>query len=342
MAYTLKTNIANKNNYGKARDVSSIKYIVLHYTANDGDTDENNGKYFKNNIVKASAHYFVDDDSITQSVPDNYVAYSVGGNKYSDCSITGGGKYYNKATNSNTLSIEICDDVKNGVVYPSVKTIENAIEFTKTKMKEYNIPKENVIRHFDVNGKKCPAYWCGNTEKNSKWKTEFWNKLSDVASTTINTAPLPSSTTLKFNKGDIVKFAGGTHYGSANASSGSVVKASKAKITAISKNAKHAYHIRAVNDKGEFISGVYGWVDASTVSAIAPTFSSYKVQVTANSLSIRKGAGTNYARVGYIKDKGIYTIIDEATGAGATKWGLLKSGEKNRNKWISLDYTKKV
>lgn len=177
MAYTFKTKIANKNNYGGLRDTSVIKYIVIHYTANDGDTDENNGKYFTNNIVKASAHYFVDDDSVTQSVPDNYVAWSVGGNKYSNCTKTGGGKYYKKATNSNTLNIEICDDIKNGVIYPSVKTIENALELTKKKMKEYNIPSKNVIRHFDINGKICPAYWCGTLEKDAKWKSEFWNKL---------------------------------------------------------------------------------------------------------------------------------------------------------------------
>ena len=178
MSYIFKTNIANKNNYGGLRDTSAIKYIVIHYTANDGDTDENNGKYFANNIVKASAHYFVDDNSVTQSVPDNYIAWSVGGNKYSNCSKTGGGKYYKKATNSNTLNIEICDGIKNGIVYPSAKTVENALALTKKKMKEYNVPSKNVIRHFDVNGKFCPAYWCGTTEKNAKWKSEFWNKLS--------------------------------------------------------------------------------------------------------------------------------------------------------------------
>ena len=95
MAYVLKTNLANKGNYGSVRSTSQIKYIVIHYTSNDGDTDENNGTYFKNNDVDSSAHYFVDSDSVTQSVPDNYVAWSVGGSKYSNCSSTGGGKYYN-------------------------------------------------------------------------------------------------------------------------------------------------------------------------------------------------------------------------------------------------------
>lgn len=181
MSYETKTNIANKANYGGKRSTDKIKYIVIHYTTNDGDTDENNGKYFANNIVKASAHYFVDDDSVTQSVPDNYIAYAVGGSKYKNCSTTGGGKYHGKCTNTSSISIELCDDVKNGVVYPSAATIANAVELTKELMKKYGIPKENVIRHFDVTGKSCPAYWCGSAEKDAKWLSEFWNKLDAAA-----------------------------------------------------------------------------------------------------------------------------------------------------------------
>lgn len=63
--------------------------------------------------------------------------------------------------------------------------------------------------------------------------------------------------------GDTVKFAGGPHYASAGAtkSSGSP-KAGKAKVTAISKGAKHPYHIIHIDNS----SSVYGWVDASKVS----------------------------------------------------------------------------
>ena len=110
----IKTKLAARANYGNKRLPSAIKYIVIHYTANDGDSDEGNANYFANNIVNASAHYFVDGDSITQSVPDNYVAYSVGGSKYSDANKTGGGKFYGICTNINSISIELCDEVRNG------------------------------------------------------------------------------------------------------------------------------------------------------------------------------------------------------------------------------------
>ena len=69
-----------------------------------------------------------------------------------------------------------------------------------------------------------------------------------------------------------------------------------------------------------------------------PTAVPYTVKVTASTLNIRKGPGMNYAAVGAIRDKGVYTIMEVRTGAGSTKgWGRLKSGAG----WISLDYCAK-
>ncbi|MDO5346575.1 MAG: SH3 domain-containing protein [Lachnospiraceae bacterium] len=66
----------------------------------------------------------------------------------------------------------------------------------------------------------------------------------------------------------------------------------------------------------------------------AQTANGYSVKVNASVLNIRKGAGTNYAVVETIKDRGTYEIIEEATGAGAKKWGKLADGRG----WIALDY----
>lgn len=163
----IKTNLANRANYGEARSLNSIKYIVIHYTANDGDTAENNGVYFRNNAIETSAHYFVDSDSIIQSVPDDYIAWHCGAITYKHA----------VCRNTNSIGIEICDDSKNGVIYPSAKTIANTIELVEFLMKKYNIPKANVIRHYDVTGKLCPAYWCGTKDKEDKWRKEFFNKI---------------------------------------------------------------------------------------------------------------------------------------------------------------------
>ena len=64
MSYTIKEQLANSENYGGSRNASQIRYLVYHYTGNDGDRAANNAKYFQNNIVKASAHYFVDDTTV--------------------------------------------------------------------------------------------------------------------------------------------------------------------------------------------------------------------------------------------------------------------------------------
>lgn len=73
------------------------------------------------------------------------------------------------------------------------------------------------------------------------------------------------------------------------------------------------------------------------VYPVAATFAPYTVQVTISDLRIRTGPGTNYAANGYT-GKGVFTIVAEATGTGASKWGKLKSGAG----WISLDYAKKI
>lgn len=171
--YTYKKQLANPSNYGGSRDRSAIKYIVLHYTSNDGDTDEANARYFQTAGRGASAHYFVDDDSVTQSVSDLYVAWSVGGLKWDDCSKTGGGTLYGKASNANSISIELCDTQKDGTVMASEKTLENAVLLIRELMIKYNVPLERVIRHFDVNGKHCPAYFLDS----KKWQ-EFKSRIS--------------------------------------------------------------------------------------------------------------------------------------------------------------------
>lgn len=181
MGYIFKTNIANRANYGGRRNTANIKYLVYHYTSNDGDTDERNATYFHNNVVKASAHYFVDDDSVTQSVYDDFVAWSVGGKCQSNHH-----PLYNVCTNSNSISIEMCDTVKNGKVELTEATMANAIELGKVIMKKYNIPIDRVIRHYDVNGKACPN--CNGLLDDNTWYA-FRSRLNG------STAPLPKPNT---------------------------------------------------------------------------------------------------------------------------------------------------
>lgn len=92
-----------------------------------------------------------------------------------------------------------------------------------------------------------------------------------------------------------------------------------------------------VNDKSkyeEFLNKIsshsyYGIV----VSSLDYVSSSFKVKVTADALNIRKSPTVSSTKTGCIRDKGIYTIVEEKNG-----WGKLKSGAG----WIRLKYTKKL
>ena len=68
----------------------------------------------------------------------------------------------------------------------------------------------------------------------------------------------------------------------------------------------------------------------------------YKVRVSIPDLNIRKGPGTNYEKTGKYTEVGVFTIVEESDGEGASKWGLLKAYEKSRDGWISLDYANRI
>lgn len=143
-----------------SRNGNSIKYIVLHYTGNKGDTAKNNVDYFYGGDRNASAHYFVDDNSIWQSVEESNSAWSVGDGK---------GQY--GITNQNSISIEMCCN-SSGII--SEKTETNALELVKYLMSKYNISISNIVRHYDASRKICPNWSADNW---NRWTT-FKNKLN--------------------------------------------------------------------------------------------------------------------------------------------------------------------
>lgn len=170
---------AHAANCGATRKAGDIQYLIYHYTGNKGDTAVNNGRYYSQKInPPASAHYFVDDNEVIQSVDDLTVAWAVGGKKWSDCAQTGGGKFYGIAKNANSISIEMCGTKSKSSYEASEATLENAVALGRLLMKRYNIPFENVIRHFDVTGKYCPAYFMDG----DKWSA-FKSRLSDSEQT---------------------------------------------------------------------------------------------------------------------------------------------------------------
>lgn len=141
-----------------------IKYLVIHYTAGakstKGSAEANRNVFLKRD---ASADFVVDDEKIIQVNPDptKYYCWAVGDGK---------GKYgiYNK----DCISIEMCSTLKKGTSAAkpnhdgwsiSEAVLEKTIELTKYLMEKYNIPIENVIRHYDATRKSCPGIVGWNT-----------------------------------------------------------------------------------------------------------------------------------------------------------------------------------
>lgn len=127
------------------------EYIVIHYTANNGDTAKNNCRYFLDEYRNASANYFVDENSVYMCVQDNDVAWHVGASKY-----------YNGCRNNNSIGIELCSRRKfiTREFYFKDATIRNAIELTAILMRKYNIPLDHLVRHYDVTREKMSRAFC--------------------------------------------------------------------------------------------------------------------------------------------------------------------------------------
>ncbi len=89
--------------------------------------------------------------------------------------------------------------------------------------------------------------------------------------------------------------------------------------------------LKAVMDEGKV-----QFMESLTLSA------PYMVRVAIPDLNIRRGPGTGYAKTGKYTGIGNFTIVEEADGKGASKWGLLKAYQDKRDGWISLDHAVRV
>ena len=144
------------SNYYAGRGSNSIKYIVVHYTAGNGDTAMNNAQYFHNNSgLQASAHYFVDEHSVVQSVRDTDGAWHCGGPLESSHH-----PLHNICMNRNSLGVEMCSDKVNGKYVITAQTVDHTVELVRWLMDKYGIDVDHVVRHYDVTGKDCPEPWC--------------------------------------------------------------------------------------------------------------------------------------------------------------------------------------
>ena len=143
-----------------SRGGEKIKYIVIHDTANTskGAGADNHFLFFNGADRQSSAHYFVDDKQILRVVKDSDKSWHCGD-----------GRGLNGITNENSIGVEMCINSDGDFN----KTYLNALKLTKYLMKKYNIPLENVVRHYDASRKICPNIW-----KENNW--EKWNRFKEA------------------------------------------------------------------------------------------------------------------------------------------------------------------
>lgn len=135
---------AHQGNYSSGR-AYPVEYIVVHYTANSGDTAKNNADYFAREKTGTSAHYFVDQSEVWQVVKDSDTAYHCGSKN----------PVHPYCRNSNSIGVEMCDSLTS---VPEA-TMERTAELVRELMGRYEVPVDRVLRHYDVTGKNCPAPW---------------------------------------------------------------------------------------------------------------------------------------------------------------------------------------
>lgn len=139
----IKTKPCNTKNFGGIRTCTD--YIVVHFTSNLGDTAQNNAAYFAREAVGASAHFFVDEGTVWNSVPLDRIAWHCGAKSYK----------HRACRNTNSIGVEICMNAKNGRIRQG--SIDRAAVLVRELMDRYRITADHILRHYDVTGKDCPA-----------------------------------------------------------------------------------------------------------------------------------------------------------------------------------------
>ncbi len=125
--------------------LDEVKNIFVHYTANPNTSAAQNRSYFENlkdnhDVPGASSHFIIGiNGEILQIVPLDEMAYAV------------------QTRNMDSISIECCFKNQNGQF--TQETYDSLIELLAWLVNTYELEPEDILRHYDCGGKKCPLYY---------------------------------------------------------------------------------------------------------------------------------------------------------------------------------------
>lgn len=140
-------------------ELKKVKNVFIHYTANPGTSAAQNRSYFANLALtqerSASAHLIIGyGGEVIQCIPFDEQAYAV------------------RTRNEDSLSIECCYLSEDGAF--TQETYDTLIHTLAWLIDKYDLSAEDILRHYDCGGKKCPLYYVEHEDA--------WNRLlEDVA-----------------------------------------------------------------------------------------------------------------------------------------------------------------
>ncbi|MDE6674407.1 MAG: N-acetylmuramoyl-L-alanine amidase, partial [Acetatifactor sp.] len=130
--------------------LNEVNNIFVHYTANIRTSAAQNRSYFENlkdnhDVPGASAHFIIGiEGEILQIVPLDEIAYAV------------------QTRNEDSISIECCYKYENGQF--TQETYNSLIKLLAWLVDTYELETDDILRHYDCGGKKCPLYYVDNED----------------------------------------------------------------------------------------------------------------------------------------------------------------------------------
>ena len=161
------------NEYSRPQTaLNKVNGVVIHYTANPGTDALANRNYFEGlkdgktysngNYIYTSSNFIIGlNGDIIQCIPLNEVAYASNGR------------------NEDTISIEVCHPDETGKF--TDKSYKSLVKLTAWICSEYNLKKDEIIRHYDVTGKICPKYFVENEEEWEHFKDDVFKVIEENA-----------------------------------------------------------------------------------------------------------------------------------------------------------------
>ncbi|MCM1541528.1 MAG: N-acetylmuramoyl-L-alanine amidase [Blautia sp.] len=156
-------NFLTPNEYSRPGEaLEEVNSIFVHYTANPNTSAAQNRSYFEQlkdtHITSASAHFIIGyNGEIVQCIPLDEIAYAV------------------QTRNYDSVSIECCYKSTDGSF--TQETYDSLIELLAWLTDAYDLTTDDILRHYDCGGKKCPIYYAEHEDAWAKLKSDVAEKL---------------------------------------------------------------------------------------------------------------------------------------------------------------------